>query len=84
MVGDLVMLSTCDLHMCNNHNFAACFIEPFKVLKHVGKLAYCIKLPPIYAALHNIFHMSKLKLYVLSSGDGISTNVQPVLVDGDK
>ena len=28
--------------------------------------------------------MSKLKLYVPGGGDGTSTNVQPVLVDGEE
>ena len=64
--------------------FAAHFIGPFKVLKHIGKLAYCIELLPIYSALHNVFHMSKLKLYIPGGGDGTSTNVQPVLVDGEE
>ena len=81
VVGDLVMLSMHDLCMRDNHKFAACFIGPFKVLKHMGKLDYHIELPPIYSTLHNVFHMSKLKLYVPGGGDGTSTNVQQVLVD---
>ena len=81
VVGDLVMLSMHDLHMHDNHKFAARFIGPFKVIKHVNKLAYHIELLPIYSALHNIFHMSKLKLYVPGGGDGTGTNVQPVLVN---
>ena len=48
---------------------------------HIGKLAYHIKLPSIFYALHSVFHMYKLKLYVPGGGDGTSTNVQPVLVD---
>ena len=51
------------------------FIGPFKVIKCVGKLAYCIDLPPIYSALYNVFHVFKLKLYILGGGDGTSTNV---------
>ena len=55
MVGNLVILSMCNLYMGDNCKFAACFIGPFKVLKGVSKLAYCIELPPIYSELHNIF-----------------------------
>ena len=51
------------------------------MLKYIGKLTYCIELPPIYSALHSVFHMSKLKLYIPGGGDGTNTNVQPVLVD---
>ena len=68
--------------MCDNCKFAAHFIGPFKVFKHSGKLTYCIELAPIYSALHSIFYVSKLKLYVPRGGDGTRTNVQPVLVDG--
>ena len=84
MVGDLVMLSTHDLHMHNNCKFAAHFIEPFQVLNCIGKFAYHINLPLIYSTLHNAFHMPKLKLYIPNGGDGTSTNVQPVLVDDDE
>ena len=52
--------------------------------KYIDKLAYCIKLPPIYFALHNVFHVSKLKLYISGGSDGTSTNVQLVLVDGEE
>ena len=38
----------------NNHKFAAYFIGPFKLLKHIGKLAYHIELPPIYSLLYNV------------------------------
>ena len=68
--------------MCNNCKLAACFTGPFKVLKHIGNLAYCIELPPFYSAFHNVFHVSQLKLYIPGGGDGTSINVQLVLVDG--
>ena len=84
VVGDLAMLSICELCMLNNCKFAAYFIGPFKVLKNIGKLAYCIEFPLIYFGLHNLFYVAKLKLYVPGGGDGTSTNVQPVLVDGEK
>ena len=57
VVGDLIMLSTNDLRMHNNCKFAAHFIGPFKVLKHISKLAYHIELPLVYSALHNVFHI---------------------------
>ena len=73
-----------DLYMHDNHKFAANFIGPFKVLKHLGKLAYHIEWPPIYSELHNIVHVSKLKLNIPGGGNGISTNVQLVLIDGEE
>ena len=80
-VGNLVMLSMHNLCMHDNCKFAANFIVPYKVLKHIGKLAYRIELPPLYFALYNVFYVSKLKLYVPGGSDGTTTNVQPVLVD---
>ena len=77
------MLPTCDSHICNNYKFAARFIGPFQVLEHIGKLSYCIELSPIFSALYNIFHISKLKLYIPSGGDGTNTNVQLILVNGE-
>ena len=58
VVGDPIMLSMLELHMHDNHKFAAHFVGPFKVLKHISKLAYHIDLPPLYSALHNVFYMS--------------------------
>ena len=80
----LVTLLCCQrvAYICDNCKFSAHFIGPFKVLKHIGKFAYRIELPPINSALHNVLHVSKLKLYIPSGGDGTNTNVQPVLVDG--
>ena len=60
------------------------FMGPFKVIKCISKLAYCIELPPIYSELHNVFYVSKLKVYIFGGGDGTSTNVQLVLVDGEE
>ena len=62
--GDLVMLSMHDLHMCYNCKFAAHFIGPFKVLKCIDKLAFHTKLLPIYSAIHSVFYVSRLKLYI--------------------
>ena len=81
-----ITLVTCGYDFCihDNCRLAAHFIGPFKVLKCIGKLAYCIELPSIYSALHNVFYVSKLKSYVPGGGEGTSANVQPVLVDGEK
>ena len=84
MVGDLVILSKDDLHICNNRKFAARFIEPFKVLKYIVKLVCHIELTPIYSSLHNIFHVSKLKLYIPSGGNGTITKLQLFLVHGEE
>lgn len=39
------------------------FVGPFKILERVGPLAYYLALPPKYAALGKVFHVSMLKKY---------------------
>ena len=42
--------------MHDNNKFATRFIGLFKVFKHIGKLAYRIKLSTLYFELHIVFH----------------------------
>jgi RNA recognition motif-containing protein len=37
------------------------FIEPFKILKWKGDVAYQLELPPQLSMVHDVFHMSQLK-----------------------
>lgn len=39
------------------------FVGPYKILKHVGKVAYELALPPHMQHIHNVFHVSMLKKY---------------------
>lgn len=41
------------------------FIGPFKILKKIGQVAYELALPPDLAHVHNVFHMSMLRKYVM-------------------
>src|SRR4051812_24575543 len=40
------------------------FIGPFWVLERVEPVAYRLEIPPQFAAMHNVFHVSSLKDYV--------------------
>jgi len=41
------------------------FLVPYQILKKIGLVAYEIALPPQLAKLHNVFHVSQLRKYVL-------------------
>lgn len=40
------------------------FIEPFEILKVIGKVAYRLALPPEFASVHDVFLISMLRKYV--------------------
>src|SRR5438270_11101184 len=40
------------------------FVGPFLILERIGKVAYRLALPPKFAKMHNVFHVSTLKPYV--------------------
>ncbi|KAJ9152704.1 hypothetical protein P3X46_026239 [Hevea brasiliensis] len=39
------------------------FIGPYEVLERVGPLAYRLALPPELEKIHNVFHVSMLRMY---------------------
>ena len=41
------------------------YIGPFEILERVGLVAYRIALPPALSKIHNVFHVSSLRKYIL-------------------
>ena len=39
------------------------FIEPFEILERVGPFAYWVALPPSMLGVHEVFHVSMLRIY---------------------
>ena len=39
------------------------FIGPFKILERVGTIAYRLALPPSMSSVHEVFHVSMLRMY---------------------
>ena len=51
-----------------------CFIGPFQITKKVGKVAYQTALPPQLANLHDVFHVSQLRKYIVDPSHEIQVD----------
>ena len=64
-VGDLVMLKVSPwkgiIRFGKRGKLSPRFIGPFRVLKRVGEVAYCLDLPDELQGIHNVFHVSSLR-----------------------
>src|ERR1043165_6074948 len=50
------------------------FIDPFQITKKVGRVAYQIALPPSLANLHDVFHVSQLRKYIVDPSHEIQVD----------
>ncbi|KAK6121747.1 hypothetical protein DH2020_044510 [Rehmannia glutinosa] len=41
------------------------YVGPYEVLERVGRVAYRLALPPAMSGIHNVFHVSMLRRYML-------------------
>ena len=57
------------------------YIEPLEILEKVGPVAYCLALPPELANMHDVFHVSMLRKYILDSSHVIK--YEPLHLQGD-
>ena len=68
-VGDMVFLKVVPMkgvmRFGNNGRLRSRFFGPFETLKRIGKVAYELALPPTLAGVHNVFHVSMLRKYIL-------------------
>ncbi|XP_035541450.1 uncharacterized protein LOC109002026 [Juglans regia] len=63
-----------------NQKLATCYYGPFMIEEKVGKVAYCLRLPP-ESKIHPIFHVSSLKKR-LGSSSTLQPKLPPVNMDG--
>ncbi|XP_073051330.1 uncharacterized protein [Primulina eburnea] len=54
------------MRFCKQGKLNPRFIGPFEVLERIGTLAYRVALPPMLAGMHNVFHISMLRKYMLN------------------
>ncbi|KAL0544201.1 hypothetical protein IC582_019314 [Cucumis melo] len=41
------------------------FVGPFGIIERIVPVAYCLTLPPAFSAVHDVFHVSMLRKYVV-------------------
>jgi hypothetical protein len=52
------------LHFGKKGKLSLRYVGLFKILEWIEKTAYRVELPPQYSQIHNVFHVSILKMYV--------------------
>ncbi|KAL4029991.1 hypothetical protein IC575_008222 [Cucumis melo] len=67
-VGDMVFLKVAPmkgvLRFAKKGKLSPRFVGPFEILERIGPVAYRLALPPSFAAVHDVFHISMLRKYV--------------------
>ena len=68
-VGDRVFLRVrprkSSIHYGKGSKLAPHFVEPFEILKRIGPIAYRLALLPSLLHIHDVFHISFLRWYIL-------------------
>ena len=87
--GDLVLLSTENLPFKSTTNirkFRERFNGPVRVIKRVTDVTYKLEIPASWA-IHNTFHVSKLRRYISNDDElfpGRSLKPMPDIIDGNE
>ncbi|KAL5564595.1 hypothetical protein UlMin_027759 [Ulmus minor] len=57
------------------------YIRPFEILERIGKVTYRLALPPELSVVHNVFHVSMLRKYILDPSHVLES--EPIKVRED-
>ena len=55
------------------------FINPYEIHEKVGNVTYRLALPPELSSVHNVFHVSMLRRYILDPSHVLSQ--EPLALD---
>ena len=68
-MGDMVFLSVSHTRRVvkfgKRSKLSPKFVGPFEIIQWVDKCAYCLALPPSLFGVHDVFHVSMLKKYII-------------------
>ena len=68
-IGDRVFLRAClrksPIYYEKGFKLVPHFVKPFEILNRIGPIAYQLALPPSLSCIHDIFHVSVLRQYIL-------------------
>ena len=84
-VGDSVLLATKNLRLQGLRKLQDHFVEPFRVLQKIGKMAYKLDLSggrhhQALRNIHDVFHVSLLRPH---RDNGLGTDIPPIDIDGE-
>ena len=79
-VGNILLLSTRNLHLPGTRKSHPRWMGPFKVLQRIGPVAYKLDLEGRFSSLYPTFHTSYLKPHQLGGASGAPP--EPVKLDG--
>ena len=76
-----MLLSSKTLHIAGIKKLRARYMGPFRVMEHIGRIAYRLNHKGMFKQVHNVFHMSQLKKHI--PGGSSTTPPKPIQVEGE-
>ena len=77
-----MLLSSTTLHQVGTKKLRARFVGPFRIIEHIGKIAYRLDLTGRFKSIHNIFHVFQLNKHI--PGGSSTTPPEPIQVEGEE
>ena len=69
------------VHFGKRRKLSPRYVNPYQVTENIGAVAYRLELPPKLSQIHNVFHVSMLRKYVLDHSHVIQ--LEPLEVNQD-
>ena len=53
------------LRFVKKGKLSLCYMRPYEIVERIGKVAYMLRLPPELTKIHDVFHVSMLRKYIV-------------------